>query len=46
MYQYSSLQVNDHDVTNITHEEAASLLQNSGVRVLLQIYRDPSETLL
>jgi len=40
------LQVNGHDVTNVTHEEATSLLQNSGVRVVLQIYQDPSETLL
>ena len=40
------MQVNGHDVTNVTHEEAAGLLQNSGARVVLQVYRDPSETLL
>lgn len=40
------LSVNGHDVTNVTHEEAASLLQSSSTRVVLQIYRDPSETLL
>jgi len=33
------LQVNEHDVTNVTHEEVTSLLQNSGVRVVLQIIK-------
>ena len=39
-------QVNGYDVTNVTHEEAAGLLQNSGTKVILQVYREPSETLL
>ena len=42
----TSPQVNGYDVTNVTHEEAAGLLQNSGTKVILQVYREPSETLL